>query len=402
MTHPGTQPEPKGRGHIQPGAGQSPSMSPEWGHIGQRELIATLVILVAGKIFLSYPTLAAEKVDSAGWLGATIAAAVSGAGVLILINLMNRFPDYSFTRVSLALTGRYIGALINLVMVALFLAVATLILRESSETLVIGILPLTPLSVLTVGTVVVVAYGAYLGIEAVSRTSFLLAPWLITLLGAIFLGAAKSYDFNRLYPIWGSGPASVINFGLTRGASLYIEIIAVAFLYPAIREKKKILGSTMKALGLSWVLLATTPALVVAAFGVTGAARTSFPIYYIARLVEFGRFLTRLEAVFVFLWFFTAGLKVTIAFYVAIVALSDTLHLPNYKPLVPSMAVILYTLAFLSPSYLATANFEGNVYRRYASLIGFGIPLVLLVVAVVRRKRQSAADEAGEAKTDGG
>lgn len=370
-------------------------MSPEWGHIGQPELVATLTILVAGKVFLSYPTNVTQRVFESGWLVATIGAVVGLAGTLVLISLMNRFPDHSLARVSTELVGRYVGTLVNLFFSLFFLTVAALILRESAETLVIGILPMTPLSVLIVTILIVAAFGAYLGIEAVSRVCFLLGPWLLAGLAIILLGPAKFYQFHRLLPVFGKPPLELAAFGINR-ASLYVEVIAVAFLYPSIRNKQKVLGSMVTTLGLSWVIIALTPALVVAAFGVTGAARTSFPVYYLARLIEFGRFVQRVEAVFVFFWLFTAALKVTISFYVAIVVLGETLHLPNHKPLVPAMAIILYTVAFLPPSYVATATFEADVLRNFAALVGFGIPLILWVIALASGKRQKEPGHSGE------
>jgi spore germination protein (amino acid permease) len=377
-------------------------MSPEWGHVGQAELVAALTILIGGKIFLSYPASITERALNSGWLAATIGAGVAALGTWVLISLMNRFPDYSLARVSTELAGRYLGTLMNLLLSVFFLVVAALILRESAETLIIGILPLTPLSVLVMTMLIVVAYGAYLGIEAVSRVCFLLGPWLLAGLIIIFLGVARFYDFSRLLPVLSQPPLELTVNGVTR-SSLYVEVVAIAFLYPSIRNKKKIFGSAMTSLGLSWVLIAGTPALVVSAFGVIGAARTSFPMYYMARLIEFGRFVQRVEAVFVFLWFFTAGLKVTVAFYVAAVAVGETLHLPNYRPLVPAMAILLYTVAFLPPSYVATAGFEANVFRNFGGLLGFGAPLILWVIALATGKRQEGAGPAeGKNRAGGG
>ncbi len=375
---------------VEPGSSHFPLMSPEWGHIGTYELVTVLTILVSGKIFLTFPATLTERAKTSGWFVTTVGALVAAVGVIAIVALMNRFPDYSLSRVSLHLAGPVFGSVFNALLSLFFFVLAAIVLREAAETLVIGILPLTPLSVLIVVMLIVIAYGTYLGIEAVSRTAFLLAPWLLLLLAAILASDARYFNFVRLTPIWGTTPLKEIWLGVVRSA-LYAEIVAVAFLYPALRQKKPVLRSTLVSLGFSWLIITVLMVSVVAIFGVTGASRTAFPIYFMARLIHFGRFLQRVEALFVFLWFFSAALKVTVAFYIANVAVSETLHLPNYRPLVPAMSVILYTVSFLAPSFIAVVNFEADIIRGYSSLICFGIPLILLGLAVVTGKRQSGS-----------
>ncbi|MHB8926193.1 MAG: GerAB/ArcD/ProY family transporter [Bacillota bacterium] len=382
-------------GGMRAGSDQFPATSPEWGHIGQPEFIATITLLIAGKVFLTFPATLTERAKTSGWIVTTIGALVAAAGVLVIISLMNRFPDYSLARVSISLAGPVIGSLLNLALSLFFLVLAATILREAAETLVIGILPTTPLSVLVAVMALVVAYGAYLGIEAVSRTVFLLSPWLMGLLAAIVLSDATFFDFQRLLPVWSTRPADVIWLGVVRSV-LYGEVVSVAFLYPALRRKRPILGGTLLSMGLAWVIITGIMVSTVATFGVTGAARTAFPIYFMARLIHFGRFLQRVEALFIFLWFFSAALNVTVAFYIANVAVSETLRLPNYRPLVPAMALILYTVAFLAPSYIAVVNFEADVIRGFGSLICFGIPLLLMAVAVITGKRQPGTGAGGQ------
>jgi len=375
---------------VRPGSEEFPAMSPEWGHVGPAEFVAILTILLAGKIFLTFPATLTDRAKTSGWIVTTVGAMLAAVGVLIIISLMNRFPDYSLARVSVLLTGPIIGSVFNILLSLFFLVLAAAVLREAAETLVIGILPLTPLSVLIAVMLIVVAYGTYLGIEAVSRTAFLLAPWLLVPLAAIILSDIRYFDLARLTPIWGTRPAHILWLGVVR-SSIYAEVVAVAFLYPALRRKKPILGGTILSLGLAWFIITAVIVSVVAIGDVGGASRTAFPIYFMARLIHFGRFIQRVEAIFVFLWFFSAALNVTVTFYIANVALSETLHLPNYRPLVPAMSIILYTAAFLAPSFIAVINFEADVLRVFGGLICMGIPLILLIVAVVTRKRQPGA-----------
>ncbi|MHB0885745.1 MAG: GerAB/ArcD/ProY family transporter [Bacillota bacterium] len=383
------------------GSERYPERSPEWGHVGQKEIIATLTLFIAGKIFLTFPATMTERAKTSVWMVTTIGALVAVVGVLVIITLMNRFPDYSLSRVSVYLTGSAVGALLNLTLSAYFLAQASAVVREATETVIIGILPRTPLSVLIVVMLLVAAYGTYLGLETVSRTVWLLAPWLLALTAAIFLSDAKYMDFSRLTPVWGKSPPEIIKLGVIKSA-LYAEIVAVAFFYPALRRKKAVLAGTLTALGLSWFIITAVVTATVAVLGTTEASRTAFPTYFLARMIHFGRFVQRVEALFVFLWFFSATLKVTLFFYVTHVAISETLRLPNYRPLVPAMTVILYTVAFLAPSYIAVIKFEADVLRVYGSPVCFGIPLLLLGVSAITGKRQPDLGEKNRAAAQAG
>ncbi len=371
------------------------------GHIGRAEAILLLWFAIAAKVLLTLPASLMSDGLTAGWLIALGGAVFACVGVLPGLALARRFGRVPLARVADEAAGLIGGKIFSFLITLFFMGLISLVLREFAEAFVIAILPRTPVRVVTIVFVLAVAYCAYLGLETMGRLSVLLTPWLLILLGLVLFGELGDFSLERLYPLWGRGPADVLVSSLLR-SSIYSDILVLGVMYPYLRELRDLPSVAVWGIGLSAVVIVGVQVVITAIFDVLGSDQLAFPIIHLARMVSFGRFLSRIEAVVVFLWILAAALSLTALLWATATNLAEALRLPDHRPLiVPLTAIaIASSLWFTDLTQVATIDFE--YFRRWTWTLAYALPLVLWLLAAIRKKRGQPAGAGGEPADESG
>lgn len=355
------------------------------GQIDMRQAAVMTQILIAAKIFITLPRVMAERAGNAGWIVILIGGITAWVGLFVITRLSLRFPKYSLVETGEILLGPILGRLAGLLFIGYFLYLTSILLREFTETFKTAILPETPPSVLAVVMLSIVMYGAYCGIEALARSSELLFPFIAASFFAVLL-VWPNARIGFLRPFLGPGMLSLLKSGVLAG-SIYGEILFLAMIFPLLREKGDALRAGTIGIGVSALILSSLTALAVMVFSATGLSQLPFPLLTMVRLINLGRFLQRLEALYVFIWFFTGALKLGIAFYVTVLGTAQLLKLEDFKPLIWSYGLLVFSLSFVPRSLIESFTFDIDILRRYSSIVTYLLPAGLWLLAVILGKR---------------
>ncbi len=319
-------------------------------------------------------------------LGAgVVALAASWPGVL----LMRRFGGASFPRAADESGGLVIGKIAGFAFWALFAVSASLALREFSEAFSITILPRTPIEVIILTLALTAAYSAYLGPEVVGRLTIFLTPWLVLFLIVILLAPLTAVDLGHIFPFWGTGLSSLLRNSLQR-SSLYADATVLLVLYPYLRVPAKAHSVAVWAIALAALVFAFVEVVIIMVFDVVNTDRLVFPIVSLARLVAFGRFLTRVEALGVLLWVFLSAVQIAVLLWAAATTLAETLRLPSHRPLfAPLTTIVIAGCSALTGEWQA-ARLDFQILGRWAGAVAFVLPLGLWLLSLVRGKKAKA------------
>ncbi len=105
-----------------------------------------------------------------------------------------------------------------------------------------------------------------------------------------------------------------------------------------------------------------------------------------------GPLLQRLEALFTFVWFFTTSVQLSVLFIIALIFLSQLTGTHTIRPLVPSVALLVFAGAALPPNILYPGRVLHEILFRET-----GVALVFLgwVLYLVARLRGISAEARG-------
>jgi spore germination protein KB len=360
------------------------------GHIGHRETIALLVLYTTAKTFLSFPQEMVRIGSTAAWQ----IPLLSGIWSYLIIYLLTRLYDYAenenIIQLGFRVGGRVFGFIAALCYTLFFIALASLVLREFTETVVATVLPGTPVSAVAIPFMFSILYIAYRGSETFTRVAFVFAPIVLVGIIAIFALNLNWMHPSFLLPILGPGLGKIVDASVFRISS-YSELILIGFLFGSFRSKGSFRKTCIWSLILSTILLTAVIVVYLMLFPAESSMKLPYPMFQISRMIYLGRFLQRVESVFIFLWVGTAVIHVGASVWAASYTLAEGMRLPMYKPLLIPMSLLIYACSFIPNNFPEVASWDIGIFRNWAGFFTLGNLLILFGIVMIRRKRGRTA-----------
>lgn len=353
--------------------------------IDYRQALALLIWLLSGQISLSLPRHAAISAGRAGWMLVIITGCFGLISYFFLMQLFKKYPQQNLIQIAKKLTGSWIGTGFGIVLSFYFISYTALILREFAEIFIISMFPHTPLSVIVIMLLIIIGYGTFYGADSICRITWFIMPYLVV--GALFafISAIPNYNFPSLLPVFGPGIKQILK-GSTTHLSLFSGILVLGMLAPQIREQDKVPRVGLLSMIISIVINTIITAILIMTFNASTTGKLIFPAFQIARLITITEYLQRLEAIFVFLWFFTAAVLLNGLFLGAIISCKQTFNLKNRRGLLLILMLVLLVLSLLpfnNPNWSFPIRF---ITMFCYPVIFFGIPFILWICSLFSSK----------------
>lgn len=356
-------------------------------HIGVREAASLGIIFVITNIFLPFQRLLADVGGTGAWIIVLIAGLLCSLiwwGVRGV--LRNGTEGSTLINATEEIWGPFLGSLVNLAYFSLFFIITFTVLREFSELLASDILPRTPMKVIMLSLLITAAIAAHSGIEALGRVCWLtigliIASVFITLIGGLMTHA----ESNALSPFWGMGRTQVLTMGIVK-SSLFSELLVLGFLVPKMRIAEEWEKAAWWCMAISSIILFSTTIVYLYVFPYPTATRLNVPMFELSRIIIFGRWIQRVESLFLIVWLLCAVLKLSIALYCCASMLSQMLRLTKTQPLILPLSILIYSFALLPASEMAAVTWDWDILRNYGSIISICLPMATWLAGTVRRK----------------
>jgi spore germination protein KB len=115
----------------------------------------------------------------------------------------------------------------------------------------------------------------------------------------------------------------------------------------------------------------------------------NYPLMNVSRYISLADFFEHLESAIMAVWIVGAFVKISVFYYAAALGTAQWLNLSDYRPVVWPIGILIVEFSFWSyPSAMDVSRFDIIAFPFYGVLMQTLIPLLLLVIAVVKRNRQ--------------
>lgn len=356
-------------------------------HIGIREAASIGIIFIITKIFLPFQRSLAEAGGTAGWMIAIIAAifcpltwwAIRGV-------LRNAKQGSTLIEATEEIWGPWVGTFLNLAYFCFFFAITFLVLREFSELLSSDILPRTPMNMILIFLIVPIAFVAYCGIESLGRICWLTIGLIIGSVLIVLIGGLLTHaEPNALSPFWGTGKSRIIMSGIAK-SSLFSEMLVFGFLLPRMRKSREWGRAVWWCIATSSITLFSTTIVYLYVFPYPTAIRLNVPMFEVSRLIIFGRWIQRLESLFLIAWLISAALKLAIGLYCTAATMSQILRLPKVQTLIFPLTLLVYGFALLPNNEMTAVSWDGGFLRTYGSIFSIALPMLTWFAGIMRHR----------------
>ncbi|MBZ5753796.1 GerAB/ArcD/ProY family transporter [Metabacillus rhizolycopersici] len=352
-------------------------------------LILVIVFTIGGTVLVAATGLAGiAKQDS--WVADPLTILISLFFIFIYNQLATFYPSMTYVEVNEKIFGKWIGKIAALLYLFYFFILSSGVLREIGDFFTTHILVDTPIQMVMIMFLFTSLIGVRLGLEVICRTALIFFPWIVMMLLMLLLFLIPEIKLENIQPIFGEGMKPIIKGSYHILGLPYLELAILLMVTPYVTEKATMKKAYYRGMVIGGIFLFITVAFCILVLGSEITARQAYPSYILGKKISIGGFIERIEAVVAFIWVFTVYFKLTIINYGLSLGIAQVLGLKSYKILLFPLAFLIITFAIFSyRDIVHFHDFVGKTWTPYSLTICFILPLLLLVIGTIRKKRSA-------------
>ncbi|MCQ6275977.1 endospore germination permease [Bacillus sp. V3B] len=358
----------------------------EKGKISSMQMGIMLYPTIIATAILSAPSGTVQYAKNDMWLSPIWASLGGFLAVYIAHKLHKLYPKQTVIQYSERILGKILGKSLGFILIIVNLLVTDgLIIRQYTEVVVGVFLPQTPMFVVTASLVLVCGFAVRGGLEVVGRSAELFIPLYIFSLVIIIALLIPEFNPSHIFPIMENGLIPSIK-GAISPLAMFSLFFNIAYLLPYLTDEEK---------GMKWsmisvcAVMATLVMLNITTIFVLGGTTGNFvyPVLSAARYISVADLLENLETIVMALWVAGTFIKVSVMYYVTVLATAQLLGLSDSRFIVFPIGLLIVLFSFWGiPNFVEVAKFMRTISPLYASWFNVAIPILLLLIAVIRRK----------------
>ena len=355
------------------------------------QAIFFILIVMTNKIILNLPKRIIQSTNSGALLN-TIYTGVIGLMVCIFIcKIISQFPNYDILDISEYLGGKFLKTIIALGFIFLFVLVSAIVVISFSSLLSSIYFKNSPILFVMLFFVIGAAIANRYGFKAIVKTNVIIIPFILISILIMILGISKTFVFERIFPILGKNVETTFLIG-TSNIFAYSGFSYLYLIYPFLKKKNDIYKVSILSFLISWIFLFLSIFSLIMALPYVYHSEEINSTYIVSRVVEFGSFLQRLDALFIYIWILSSLSYISISIFFILFILKKLLGLENEKNLSFSLCAMILGLALLPQDFADVAFIENTVFKYHILIFAYGICLSVLILAIIKHKVRKHSD----------
>lgn len=347
---------------------------------------AVTISTIVGVGVLALPLAAVKAADAGAPLVTFLGMLLAFVGLFFMTRLGMRFPNDSYIEYSEVIIGKWLGRIGSLISIAFFAVLSSLVAREFGEVVVTAVLKHTPLEVTVLVMLLLAAFSSRRNIMTFAYIHLFYSPFILIPALLIVALSLKNADMINVLPVIGNEirgiPAGIITL-----STMFQGYFIMMMVIPAMCKPERAMRSSIWAMLITGVLYILIVTATVSVFGAEETKKLLWPTLELAKATSLpANVLERLDAVFLAVWVTAVFTSLFSCYYFTIYSISKLFRLADHGMMSFFILPILFVLAML-PQSLVQLNEVNGLISKFGLLITIVYPGVLLIIAVLRKKR---------------
>lgn len=361
----------------------------ENGKISARQFMVFVIMFTIGSAILIVPSAIASYTKQDAWIAAIMGVGVGLLLVWLYIAVGTLFPHMTLMELNEKLLGKWLGKTVSLLFITtLFVSGPATVLFTLGNFMTTQIMPETPIQSINILFAIIVVMGVRLGLEPLARSAEILFPWFVLLFISLVMFISPQIKFENLQPMLETGIKPILPAALSFLSIASLPHIILLMIFPYVNQPKEARKAFFIGSFIGGLVMIIIIALSILILGPDLTARNSYPSYALARKINIGNFLQRIEAIMAAMWFISLYFRITLYFYAIVLAIALIFNLKEHRPLVLPLGMILVAFSLvIYPNVAYQQTWDTKTWIPYTLTVGFFYPLLLLVLARFRINR---------------
>ncbi|WP_243291621.1 endospore germination permease [Bacillus sp. FJAT-47783] len=359
----------------------------EKGKISALQMGLIMFPTIAATAILTVPGITASYAKQDLWLSPIWASFIGYMNVFIIDKLQKMHPNQTIIQYSRHIIGFIPGKVLGFAYTCSFILLTGQIVRIYAEFLSASFFAYTPISIIIVSMLFLCGLGFRTGIETLGRMAQLFFPLFVVPIIVLLLILIPDYNTDNIFPILENGLTPSLK-GALLPIGWFTEISLITFLYPFLANKKHGLKSGMITVFVIMLFLVLSNLSIYFVYGQT-VAQNLFPLMNASRYVSVADFFENLESVLMAVWILGSFVKISMFYYASVLTTAQWLQLSNYQPIIFPVGILIFECSFWGfPNLMEVSDFDIKATPYYLPVMLTIIPLLLLIVALLQKKRR--------------
>jgi spore germination protein len=353
--------------------------------ISIRQLQILLILESFGVGIVILPRRVVEFADQDGWIVIILATLLAMIYAFIITSVGKIFPQDSFKTYSSKILSKPIGTLLTIGFILKILLTTALELRFFGEILQQTILPKTPFSLVCFIMLCLCGFAASKGFETRARIGEILIFLIFIPLAIVFFIAIFDIDFTNIMPIMVTSPSSLLRGAVLTGLS-FTGLEFCLLIYPYANNPKNVRKGIVTATSLIGMFMLIITLITIAKFGPSDLKMQLWPVFEMMDLINLpGSFIERQGALIVSFWIISIFAIVNAGLFFSSLLLKDIAKVGKHSYYIIFCVIVVFFIALLPKNTNDILKLMDIVFITFGVAYAFFIPLILLIVAKVRR-----------------
>jgi len=349
------------------------------------EAISIILIIMINKLILNIPYYIVDLVGSGAIVNIIYIAIIDFIFLLIIIKLLNKFECSDILDISNFLGGKSLKFIIGILSISMFFLVAFITLIDFSNVLHTIYFSNFPMIYILFFFILGVLISNLIGFKGISRTISFIVPFAIFSVFITFFTALENLDIKDITPILGENYYQTFTLGLTNCFAMYI-IVYFYYLKPLLKDTNNFKKISITSYVISFILLLLTIVPMLTLFNTGSNSEPINSLFLLSRQIELGRFLQRIDAIFIFLWIFAIFAYLSFIIFLINRIIKKIIPISDEKMLSFSTCSILFGLSLI-PINISHIHFiENTIYRYLIIIFAFVLGISILLLANLKKK----------------
>jgi len=366
--------------------------------INTYQFLVLVALFTIGTSILIVPSGLAEVAKQDAWIAAILGTGIGLLVIWLFCTIGQWFPLLTFTQLIEKLLGKWIGTIVSLTFVTFSFLYATTLLAHSGTFLNIHALPNTPMVALNILMAMIMVMGVRLGLETIARSAEILIIVFLFIFVTLVVFVSPEIKFENIQPVFESGTKTILQSSLFFVVTSSINAVILLMIFPSFLNKRKqakksfLIGNLVGG-----IVITIMTFLCVSVLGIDFIERQLYPSYELAKMINIGDFVERIEALMMTLWIITLFFKTILYFYASVIAMGQILKLKDHRSLTYPLGMIAVVLSIvIYPNVIYQQNWDSTTAVSFSLSIGLFLPLLLVIVYVGRKKQLKKENKSHE------
>jgi len=303
--------------------------------ISTHQFMTISAAVLMGGTFLPLASIVTSVGGRDGWMSVLPGFAVGIPYGLMVLSLVEQYPQKNLLQISETLFGKWIGKIIGFIYILIFEYYGSLVLGDLAHIYQASIMPITPILVFYLGTLLLVFYLVRSGIEVLARFSEVIFPLIVI---ALVLNVGLSIpriEQGELLPILSEGlkPVFLGQIKVVPYAMTYILFLAgiATFLPTGKQELGQLKTGVWRAVFLVGILNTLIVLIQILVFGPTETIRLVYGILTLGNMLEVSKTVSGIGSLFMGVWLGAMTIKISACFFAVMWGLETVFTLKGLK-----------------------------------------------------------------------